>query len=1094
MLTQLAAWLQTTPIRRDLLKIPSVAFDRVDGDDTAWVETVIKYATAEWRIDDVIRSFSRTGKMEDVKRCFDGFLELEENRDQLLASVRDDWRQWYAESRNTLANHLRRYDESPEADRRELPESVELFEMIRSYWDDFESSGATERQDLALEVMVTVSKKMSDHVERSKNAIARLNEVRESRTVEVSTLKSEIQKRLTELLFDPDLLEENRNGLTSVPKVIVELMASRDIDKLKQWREALKRFVPGAVSHLPDSKPETPNEPEIPKAPLSRSVAVNRTPTLSFVAETEINETLKRPPSTRNPVSDADKKTIEDIWSWPWDRRELDKLQAATTVSDGHMPTLDRRAFLQAAARIRLIKREWDEAQLLFLDACAEAIEREREPEDLRWTETAVWGVLLAVLGSVWSAEESETLERVMAPGNLTLLFRRPIGKLPLLNIEQVHQMMALGQTVALAQDAHAVLLYKRYLARTLTPLPRAVQEFAGGVTLAMKRNPVSAVQLLAGILREEGTRLDQEKQSEVVEKARSIEALDTKSRVGTTKDLIREVREWLEPLEEDSETVGHILGKLSDVESDTNPDSERLVTTKLLFRDLALATGDTPTLIFRISPASDQTTISRLRSRVWSISKNLVNEPHETRFPLLVWRPWMEGIDGVDWVVRETGMINNEGEHEVRVEHMIFSDHGIWNDATGQGRASAYSVSRKRQDPNWPPNPYSVGQVTPEGGFFGREKDLEKIKAGLGGKNLSRCVILLGDRRVGKTSLLQELLRDSSVAREYVGAMVDLQYFHWGSKEVGLYRDHVIPCIRSQLEKQGIDSGGFIVDETETPSAIHQYFVNWMLKLDDRLRSYPWKLLVVLDELEKIIVNERGERQTQANEVFAALRSVSQQCQRIGFVLSGVSDIVQPRLSKKSDRLWGLGTTIRLEMLDEDAVEELVKKPARSVYELTSLARKRIWVETSGHPYLVQAVCFAIFEFAKSRRYRYLGESDVITVLRSEAERKTNWFRHFLDALSDPMDMAMIGALSRLQLGGRYVGLDAWYRAMAREWRPAGTDELRTLADNLEQRLGTLIQRNPSHLKRYRIRIPIFASYLRSQMREVPSLVVKHS
>lgn len=140
------------------------------------------------------------------------------------------------------------------------------------------------------------------------------------------------------------------------------------------------------------------------------------------------------------------------------------------------------------------------------------------------------------------------------------------------------------------------------------------------------------------------------------------------------------------------------------------------------------------------------------------------------------------------------------------------------------------------------------------------------------------------------------------------------------------------------------------------------------MADVNDSLEIAELRLVVILDELEKVLEQNERPRQLQGKplpeEVLASIRSVLLGCRRISFVLAGVTGVVRRHLHGPGDRLLNLLVEIELKTLDAGAAKALVCEPAAAVYAVTPSARDMLIVETNAHPYLIQLVCRELFEY----------------------------------------------------------------------------------------------------------------------------------
>src|SRR5262249_17734023 len=72
--------------------------------------------------------------------------------------------------------------------------------------------------------------------------------------------------------------------------------------------------------------------------------------------------------------------------------------------------------------------------------------------------------------------------------------------------------------------------------------------------------------------------------------------------------------------------------------------------------------------------------------------------------------------------------------------------------------------------------NPYSVGMpIRSSKMFYGREEDLKTIAADLANSETNMAIVLFGQRRTGKTSLLYQLV-NTSILEPHIPVYIDMQ------------------------------------------------------------------------------------------------------------------------------------------------------------------------------------------------------------------------------------------------------------------------------------------------------------------------------
>jgi len=137
--------------------------------------------------------------------------------------------------------------------------------------------------------------------------------------------------------------------------------------------------------------------------------------------------------------------------------------------------------------------------------------------------------------------------------------------------------------------------------------------------------------------------------------------------------------------------------------------------------------------------------------------------------------------------------------------------------------------------------NPYRVGQPVSGEDFFGREKELRIILEHIeNGGSIS----LVGERRIGKTSLLLHLM-DEDVQRRYLVAPAQLAFSFITSKLVHR-RKAFFDRLFQDLQHQGLTISNRLEGTNDQPVVLEHYLRG--------LRQQGKRLVILMDELEDMI------------------------------------------------------------------------------------------------------------------------------------------------------------------------------------------------------------------------------------------------
>jgi hypothetical protein len=224
--------------------------------------------------------------------------------------------------------------------------------------------------------------------------------------------------------------------------------------------------------------------------------------------------------------------------------------------------------------------------------------------------------------------------------------------------------------------------------------------------------------------------------------------------------------------------------------------------------------------------------------------------------------------------------------------------------------------------------NPFNYTGVTPRVMFFGRSGELARVRSSV----RSNSIAILGGRRIGKTSLLQQTvaaLRSDAWAPYYA----DLQAAgNW---------ETFVPIIA----RWGVD-----VDPAFHPAHIQSV----IRQLSDREGGMP---ILILDEVDNLLRWDLEHDDGNVSEaLFRAFRAASQEGSA-RFIFSG-ERLIAERLWDPSSPHWNFCRPIALRQLEADASADLLRRPLSELGvdlddegEFLDVA----WQHTQGHPQIVQ-------------------------------------------------------------------------------------------------------------------------------------------
>jgi hypothetical protein len=264
--------------------------------------------------------------------------------------------------------------------------------------------------------------------------------------------------------------------------------------------------------------------------------------------------------------------------------------------------------------------------------------------------------------------------------------------------------------------------------------------------------------------------------------------------------------------------------------------------------------------------------------------------------------------------------------------------------------------------------NPYMPGIPLRPGNptFFGREDVFRYIGQSLDTITQTAILVLIGQRRTGKTSILQQLPAHLDPAR-YLCVFVDgnglgidpgMDNFFLSLMEdivLGLERAG-IPMPRVKPEELG-----------DSPQRFFEYeFLRGVrAAIGDRT------LLLTIDEFEEL--GARVKSGALPASVFSYVRHLIQHGDRLAFIFAGTHRI-EEMIGDYWSVLFNSSIYRRIGFLQEDAARRLITEPVGDEGMLyDDLAVQEIVRLTAGHPYFTQLLCHVLVNHCNDDERNYV-------------------------------------------------------------------------------------------------------------------------
>jgi (p)ppGpp synthase/HD superfamily hydrolase len=285
--------------------------------------------------------------------------------------------------------------------------------------------------------------------------------------------------------------------------------------------------------------------------------------------------------------------------------------------------------------------------------------------------------------------------------------------------------------------------------------------------------------------------------------------------------------------------------------------------------------------------------------------------------------------------------------------------------------------------------NPYTTEEVYTRGSFYDREEPLDFLLKWLDEPLPASSMILHGQRRVGKTSLVKYLINEFLTPRHSILPIyITFQNVDVSSTNSIIF--DIAKCVADAVPQpvSGPGGGGAI---TWLNDVLHK-----------ASKRYP-RVLIVLDELN-VLMDLEKEGKLDSN-IYDNLRGLMAEHRSVNW-LRVIQDthFFDPSLWLSAGTLMSNPREFQLRHLDLDWSRKLIVEPTKKC-GITLQSEKRLIGDilelTSGSPYLINLICFELVNRVRNLRRSNITPQDLEHVVNRVIFEGDRFFDHFLRNLT---------------------------------------------------------------------------------------------
>ncbi len=283
--------------------------------------------------------------------------------------------------------------------------------------------------------------------------------------------------------------------------------------------------------------------------------------------------------------------------------------------------------------------------------------------------------------------------------------------------------------------------------------------------------------------------------------------------------------------------------------------------------------------------------------------------------------------------------------------------------------------------------NPYSPG-VAKGYRFYGRGLECERIMTYLCDHFQNHAVLLWGQKRIGKTSLVVRLQEQAQ--GRFLPVYIDMQAVKDGTSTQFLHQlmNRISLALRENNTSQEISAPAFNRLKRDPLG----YFDTYLSQVQQVVEHCP--LVIILDEFQCLC--DLQEKAVSRNAIFSRLRSQSLHGHDVHLVLSGGGLMSQLLEQTGIASLLNITHDEKLGTLEIEAARRLIKDGLTKVGGIADMAIDLLLQVTAGHPYYLQLLCSHLYEQAQEQRSK-ITRDFVSTCIHKWIDQADNSrFQHF--------------------------------------------------------------------------------------------------
>lgn len=364
-------------------------------------------------------------------------------------------------------------------------------------------------------------------------------------------------------------------------------------------------------------------------------------------------------------------------------------------------------------------------------------------------------------------------------------------------------------------------------------------------------------------------------------------------------------------------------------------------------------------------------------------------------------------------------------------------------------------------------PNPYIVGNpIRTETMFYGREDDFRYVQTKLEGAAQGVVIVFCGDRRVGKSSILFQVM-NGRLGKRFIPVFIDMQEMVITSDSEFFARTARLIC--EAVAQAGVRVNAPRFDERNPYPLFLDFLDDVLAAIGDRT------LLLLLDEYE--LMESKVDDGKLSHEFFTFLAGLMDNKERLSLIFTG-----SRRLEERDKKYWRelLRRSLfrKVGFLTGKDTLRLITEPVEGKVVYGRGAVESICRLTAGQPFYTQVICQNMIDYLNEHEQNWITLADLEKVTAEIVDHPLPQMIYAWEALSDDEKLVLSLLANVLPDGHTYATARDLRTAVKANDYPVNLSET-TIRLTLEEMFRReLLDKNSSD--GFRVKIDLFRLWIR--------------